>query len=544
MRKTAIFFFTGFSLLWYSSGLKAQPRIIVAIDTAYAHTGKIEFPLSGFGDEITDFYGIFPDTGNVNTVTICGKVGTANANVKKIGLVQLKPNGTFNPSFGNAGKTILNWGGSDYPNSMFVTSDSNSFIFLAGASGQSGGDMIPAIFKFRKKGIPDSGFGGDGHVALRYDSGSGGEFTMVTSVSTKFLAAGRAVANSPKSHDGFCAMRFLPDGRLDSSYGIEGKAIIPDTNFFLKLHSVFSFLTTNASLTFIGVLSDNIDSSHSTIVLGRINPKGFPDSSFGKNGLLTTGNTFSSLSGISIVAGIQPDYKIVAALPPAGIAGLMPVRLVRFTSEGIIDSTYGTNGFTNVTFTNGESKARGINIAKNAKTVVAGSAVGALEQCATSRNNLDGTPDRTLNQIGTAVIDVDSGAYSNYLIRFVGIGNKRYIGVGASIHNGLSQFLVAHFKDDTLSKGGVAKSYESTDLLQIYPNPATSFFMIVAGQQITGDIKIIDALGREVALIATRQYSSDTKTYSFDVSQLRNGIYDCIAQYGEEKIVRKFLVSH
>jgi len=56
----------------------AQPKIIVRIDTAYAHSGKVEFPLSQFGDEITDFYGIFPDVKDVSNVTVCGKVGTAN----------------------------------------------------------------------------------------------------------------------------------------------------------------------------------------------------------------------------------------------------------------------------------------------------------------------------------------------------------------------------------------------------------------------------------------------------------------------------------
>jgi len=62
----------------FSTDRHAQPKIIVRIDTAYAHSGKVEFPLSQFGDEITDFYGIFPDVKDVSNVTVCGKVGTAN----------------------------------------------------------------------------------------------------------------------------------------------------------------------------------------------------------------------------------------------------------------------------------------------------------------------------------------------------------------------------------------------------------------------------------------------------------------------------------
>ncbi len=532
--------FVSLAFLFISQSVKAQPKIIVSIDTAYAHTGKVEIPLSGFGDEITDFYGVFPDIQDVSNVTICGKIGTADPKIKQIGLIQLTPKGKFDSTFGKFGKTILNWGVSDYPNFMLVTADNSSDIFLAGASklSSSDADQIPAIYKFKKNGNPDSSFGGDGHVAERYDTASSGEFTNIYTEDTTFLACGNSIANSQNGHDGFCAMRFFANGKLDPAFGIGGKAIIP-----VRIHSVSGFLTRNASITFIGV-ADKIDSQPPVIlpiVLARFTSKGLPDSTFGTNGIMTTSKLVNETFG-TMVVGMQPDYKIVAAIPPIGISGLMPVTLVRFTSEGIIDSAYGTNGFTAVAFTVGESRARGINIAKNAKTVVAGSAVGALEQCATSRSNLDGSPDITLNQIGTAVVDVDSGAYSNYLIRFVGIGLKRYIGVGASIHNGISQFLIARFKDDTLQTGSVSTT-DNNSQISLYPNPSSKSITIQTSEGVFGNIEITDELGKKIE-ITKSDYSVDLKTCSLDISQLPNGLYYCSVQIGKEKIIRKFIVAH
>lgn len=60
------------------------------------------------------------------------------------------------------------------------------------------------------------------------------------------------------------------------------------------------------------------------------------DTSFGTNGIVTT-----TISGTDIIYGaaLQPDGKIVAV----GLAG-GNFGIVRYTSNGSLDSTFGTNG--------------------------------------------------------------------------------------------------------------------------------------------------------------------------------------------------------
>ena len=525
-------FIAVFLFLLSTSGLaSSQLKIIAVIDTAYAHGGKVEFPLSSFGDDVTDFYGVFPDIHDSSKLTICGKVGTADPTKKKIGLVRLNPNGTFDSSFAVGGKQIISWSNSDYPNSLYVTADNNSDIFLAGMSSGASGevDSVPALFKFKRNGLPDQSFGVTGHVAMRYDSATSGEFVTVMPEDTTLLACGRVTKHAQNGYNGFCAMRFHADGSLDTTFGIKGKALLPAT-----VHTVSAYLTKNASITFIGA-RDTIGLSF--LILARMTPKGLPDVTFGINGIQNTNVAFNGKLG-RLVTSIQPDYKIVAALPPLGIAGLMPITLVRFTSEGQTDTTYGSHGFVSIAFTDGESKARGINIAKNGKTVISGSSVGSLESCATSRSNLDGSPDITFNQIGKAIIDVDSGKYSNNLIRFVGIGLKRYIGIGTSIHDGKPQFLVARFKDDSL-QNVVNTSTGISESISLMPNPCHELLTLSNSKGTIHGIRISDNLGRE--------YFQDLNlraepSLQIDVSKFQSGIYTCAIALESNVVIKKFVV--
>jgi hypothetical protein len=152
------------------------------------------------------------------------------------------------------------------------------------------------------------------------------------------------------------------------------------------------------------------------VVLARMTSFGLPDSTFGRNGFVNTGIMLPLQS--DIIATIQPDYKIVASLPPTSISSSVPFTVVRFTTNGTPDSAYGANGIVRIPFGPDAAEAKGMSIAKNGKAVVNGIHDNG---CATTRINIDGTPDITFNKTGNATIDVDSGAFTNYLKRFEGI---------------------------------------------------------------------------------------------------------------------------
>lgn len=503
----------------------AQVVTVAIVDTtfAFAMGGKVETSLGDFNDEATDLDVLFD-----SKITVCGKVGTADSTVKKFGIIRLNAIGTFDSTFGVNGKSVLNWGVSDYPNDMYLPGEGS--IFAVGSTATVAGlaTSQPSAYRLKSDGSADQSFGTDGHVLFSYDDQSHGEFISLFPEDTTLIACGSVVANSPGGANGFYAVRFRWNGMLDPNFGVAGKAFLP-----ISVHSVNGFLSKSATITFTGVMDSN---GQSYVILGRLTPSGQPDATFGVNGILNTGIILTA--GTEIKSAIQQDFKVNCALPMLDASQNRPFTIVRFLSTGVVDSAYGTNGFVTVPIAP-QAKCYGMNIANNGKTVINGSAFDGHEQSASARLDLVGLPDLSFNKTGMAVVDVDKGAYSNYLIRFVGMGLKRYMSIGGSIQQGKKMFLVARFKDDTVKTGGVTINSSHQDNF-LYPNPATTSVTIESKATV---VEIIDGMGRAVSLPIYSESAGEGMRRVADISGLANGIYYCLFKTGNERTVQKFLIS-
>jgi len=124
--------------------------------------------------------------------------------------------------------------------------------------------------------------------------------------------------------------------------------------------------------------------------LARINSNGTLDASFGSGGVVTS--NFNDLAAATIVLGVavQSDGKIVAA------ANGIPSRFAvgRFNSDGSVDTTFGTNGFTLVGNAGG---ALLLALQSDGKIIVVGNTQMA-------RFNSTGQLDTTFGSGGLAVL--------------------------------------------------------------------------------------------------------------------------------------------
>lgn len=126
------------------------------------------------------------------------------------------------------------------------------------------------------------------------------------------------------------------------------------------------------------------------------------DTSFGTNGetLHSLGSPFDLIWDLAV----QPDDKIVVvgSVAATGVGAYQDAVIARFTADGMLDSTFGTNGVVIWTGTGGNDRLRSVDIDADGKVVVAGETQvnGGESQMFIIRLMPDGSFDNTFSGDG------------------------------------------------------------------------------------------------------------------------------------------------
>jgi uncharacterized delta-60 repeat protein len=250
----------------------------------------------------------------------------------------------------------------------------------------------------------DTAFAGTGKV--RFDSfGSDTPGAQATGLAIqqdgKIVVAG----DSPpppeifgtSSQTRFALVRFNPDGSLDAAFGTNG---ITTTVVGTNLVSAGPVaIQSDGKIVLAGM-------ANGAIAAVRYNADGSLDTSFGDSGETTT--TFPGTAGAAAMA-IQSDGKIVLVSSSGGSA----FTAIRYTTNGVLDTSFGTGGIASITVGTGEVQAYGIGVQSDGKIVVSGEIViapGTIDY-ALARFNSDGSPDNSFGTSGWAVASFGNHVY-------------------------------------------------------------------------------------------------------------------------------------
>ncbi len=171
------------------------------------------------------------------------------------------------------------------------------------------------------------------------------------------------------------------------------------------------------------------------------------DSSFGDDGIVTTDIGGTDDSDMANGVAIQNDGKIVAA-GSGGNGGGNDFSVVRYNTDGSLDSSFGTNGKV-ITDTGGDhDEASSIAIQENAKIVVAGGRMfaGAFDFVVV-RYNTDGTPDSSFGTSGIVTTNI-SGYSAVKSVAIQSDGKIVVAGIGES-SSGYNFAIVRYNTDGT-----------------------------------------------------------------------------------------------
>jgi uncharacterized delta-60 repeat protein len=191
------------------------------------------------------------------------------------------------------------------------------------------------------------------------------------------------------------------DGDLDSTFGSGGKVI---TDFSGRSNGANAIaLQADGRIVIAG--SALSAAGPPDFAVARYNSDGSLDASFGSGGRVTT--DFAGRSDNAAALTVQPDGKILVA-GGADMAGTqIDFALVRYNSNGSLDSTFGAGGKVTTDFNGGLDAVSSIVLQTDGRIVVAGFATAGDPHMALARYNTNGTLDLSFGSAGKVVTNIN-----------------------------------------------------------------------------------------------------------------------------------------
>jgi uncharacterized delta-60 repeat protein len=364
---------------------------------------------------------ILPD----GKIMISGSIDFPSSSDSSFALLRFNADGSSDPTFGNGGTVTTNVGPND-DQAYAIALQSDGKIVAAGRRGiqfypseQRKGNV--ALARYNSDGSIDATFGNGGTVVN--DFGQGLEsyaLSIMIQPDGKIIVAG-------ESSYAFLVARYNSNGTLDTTFGNSGYAL---ANFSSNWDGATdALLQPDGKIVLVGW--SILNSPYDSFALARFDSDGSLDQSFGDGGkvLLADEGDLNALV-------LQADGKLIA-IGSGNWSSDSSFHLLRFSVNGSLDSTFGSNGIVTTSFgqpteglalilqANGELLAGGITSSdqyfQNSDFALARYVVGAAGPTVVSRkaHGTAGIFDINLPLTGNAGIECrDGGPNSDYQVVF------------------------------------------------------------------------------------------------------------------------------
>ena len=279
--------------------------------------------------------------------------------------------GSYDTSFGNGGKVLTNFPGLAAVASSVAVQPDGKIVVAGGAFPLFTflGDIVVA--RYSADGTLDTSFGGTGAVLTSFPGQGSYAFALALQPDGRIVVAGTHFINfssEASSNTDFALVRYNTDGSLDTSFGLGG-GVTTDFNGFND-DAYALVLQPDGKLVAVGsALSQTTDYDFAA---ARYLPDGTLDSSFGVGGKVRTDfvpGAFDRAHG----AALQPDGKLVAAGFTIFNGGLsQPFAVARYTAAGVLDTTFSADGKQSIDFGSFSQAVQELLVQPDGKIVVAG----------------------------------------------------------------------------------------------------------------------------------------------------------------------------
>jgi uncharacterized delta-60 repeat protein len=392
--------------------------------TAFAGPGDLDKTFSGDGVKTVDyagasdtFYGIAVHR---NSPVACG------ASSSQATLTAFTAGGALDKNFSGDGmwrQNILGHG-SSYLEACRFLSDGR-LVAAGAATGADGTDRIIVVVR-RPNGKPDKSFSGDGLAVFRFAGIKNSyAYDLAVQPDGKIVVAGEGYDGSVTPSKGFFEVaRLRPNGALDKTFSGDGLAKVnfgPNDEGAWKVQ-----LLHDGTIVLAGWLRNNGDTEWNT-ALAELKPNGSLDRSFSGNGMATY-NFLNGADDYALGLDIRSGGAIV--LGEYRYNGSYLAAIGQLKPNGKIDGSFG----------GGDGLKTGLGADLNlqdlmlvgGKILIAGRANGGNNPFLI-RLTSSGNPDATFGTHGKAAL----GAINGYLFDIALDAKGRVDGAGNSVSDGL-----------------------------------------------------------------------------------------------------------
>ncbi|MBK8979513.1 MAG: hypothetical protein IPM29_26735 [Planctomycetes bacterium] len=272
-----------------------------------------------------------------------------------IALARYSSNGNLDATFGTGGKVITDVEGvtSDRADDIVAAQADGKIIAVGTRSDANGEDF--ALARFNHDGSLDPTFGDGGLVTTDFQQYNDEAFGVALQADNRIVVVGRRRA--PGVYSGAILVRYEVDGSLDASFGSDGMVAVDDEIYW----GIAMGIQADGRIVVTGSNSDR------EFCVARHNTDGSEDTTFGIHGKVTT---YVGSGARAYAVTIQGDGKIVVAGDVDGDVD-QDFVLVRYNTNGSLDTTFGNSGKVTTDFGGSES-AQALTIQADGKIVAGG----------------------------------------------------------------------------------------------------------------------------------------------------------------------------
>src|SRR5438094_5788098 len=380
------------------------------------------------------------------------------------GQIAQAADGDLDPTAGTVGKVLTDFDHStDIANAVAVQTDGKLVVIGTTYINNDFSDEDFAVARYNPDGTLDETFGVGGKVQTDFPDLAAVASSVVIQPDGKIVVAGGAFPLFTFAGD-FKVVRYNSNGSLDTSFGDGG---IVTTTFPEGSYAFDVALQPDGKIIAAGtvfVAFDPGESSDTDFALARYNPDGTPDATFGNGGQVST--DFFGLEDDAFSVLIQPDGKIVTVGSANNPATYYDFAAVRYLSNGTIDTTFGIAGKVSTDFGDQNfDRAHSAALQRDGRIVAAGFAIsqnGGVQNFAVARYTSSGVLDTTFSRDGKTEIDFGSCCQSAYQVLLQSDGKIITVGY-ANTEDSDSDFLLARLNprgslDTTFGVGGKVRT--------------------------------------------------------------------------------------